>query len=135
MSYISDELRQLVHNRANGHCEYCHMQARFAVKRHEVDHVRAEKHGGKSIEANMCLSCFECNRHKGSDLTSIDTLTGEITPLFNPRQDNWDDHFRLNGALIEPLTAVGRATVFLLQMNNEDVVDDRQTLIRSGRYP
>lgn len=135
MSSIPDELRRFVYNRANGRCEYCLMPADYAVKRHEIDHVRAEKHGGKTLESNLCLSCFQCNRHKGSDLTSIDPLTDQIVPLFDPRLDKWGDHFRLNGAMIEPLTAKGRATVFLLQMNDEDSVDDRQTLMRLGRYP
>ncbi len=135
MSAIADNLRRLVLERAGGSCEYCLLPARYAVKSHEVDHIRAEKHGGQTHEANLCLSCFPCNRHKGSDLTSVDPLTDKVVLLFHPRTDKWETHFRLNGAIIEPLTATGRATVFLLQMNDEDAVDDRATLIRLGRYP
>jgi 5-methylcytosine-specific restriction endonuclease McrA len=135
MSTIPEALRRFVFERAGGRCEYCLMPAQYAVKRHEVDHIRAEKHGGQTIESNLCLSCFQCNRHKGSDLTSIDPLTDKVVSLFHPRQDNWEDHFRLKGAVIEPRTATGCATVFLLQMNDEDTVDDRAALIKLGRYP
>lgn len=135
VSSIPHALRNLVFERAGGSCEYCRMPARYAVKTHEVDHVRAEKHGGETVEANLCLSCFQCNRHKGSDLTSVDPITNAVVLLFHPRQHIWDEHFVLNGAIIEPLTAIGRATVKLLQMNDPDSIDDREVLIRLGRYP
>ncbi len=135
VSSISDSVRRLVFERAKGRCEYCLIHARYAVKSHEVDHIRAEKHGGQTIESNLSLSCFQCNRHKGSDLTSIDPVTDKVVLLFHPRQHMWEEHFVLNGAIIEPLTPIGRATVNLLQMNDPDSVDDREVLIRLGRYP
>jgi 5-methylcytosine-specific restriction endonuclease McrA len=51
---------------------------------HEIDHVVAEKHDGQTSDNNLCLSCWVCNRHKGSDLTSIDPQTGAITPCSIP---------------------------------------------------
>jgi len=54
---------------------------------HEVDHVIAEKHGGLTEPDNLALSCTLCNKHKGSDLTSIDPETGDIVPLYHPRKD------------------------------------------------
>ncbi len=74
------------------------------MKTHEVDHVYAEKHGGDSTEANLCLSCFECNRYKGSDLCSLDTITGEIVSLYHPRRHRWTEHFRLENGVIHALT-------------------------------
>lgn len=85
MTLIPDELRRLVYDRARGRCEYCLMPERYAVKHHEIDHIRATKHAGLTSAANLCLSCFQCNRHKGSDLTSIDPVTDQIVPLFHPR--------------------------------------------------
>jgi hypothetical protein len=41
-----------------------------------------------------------CNRYKGSNIASV-SLSGGLVPLFNPRLDQWSDHFRLNGAVIE----------------------------------
>jgi hypothetical protein len=135
VSNIPEALRRLVFERAGGRCEYCLMPAQYAVKSHEVDHIRAEKHGGQTVESNLSLSCFQCNRHKGSDLTSIDPITDSIVLLFHPRQHIWEEHFVLNGAIIEPSTAIGRATVKLLQMNDPDSIADREVLIRLDRYP
>ncbi len=95
---------------------------------HEVDHVIAQKHGGKTALDNLAFSCFECNRHKGSDLASIDPPTGKITPLFNPRSQQWQDHFRFDSASIVPLTPEGRTTVFLLRLNEEERLEERTAL-------
>src|SRR5262245_35673880 len=43
--------------------------------------------------SNLALACFDCNRYKGSDLASLDPETGSLTPLFNPRLDDWSTHF------------------------------------------
>jgi hypothetical protein len=92
----------------------------------------AEKHGGQTVEDNLALSCVLCNQHKGSDLASIDPVTGQLTPLFHPRRDRWDDHFRREGARLEPLTPAGRVTVRLLQLNHPHRVEERELLLRLG---
>ncbi len=135
MTYIPETLRQLIDYRVNGRCEYCLLHERYTIKRHEVDHIYAEKHGGETIEANLCLSCIDCNRYKGSDLASIDPLTGDIVRLYHPRRDVWDDHFVINAGRIEPQTAIGRVTVRLLRLNDPDRVDERARLLRLKRYP
>jgi hypothetical protein len=76
-----------------------------------------------------------CNRHKGTDLASLDPLTGEPVFLYNPRKDEWKDHFRLNDAVIEGITPKGRTTVRLLHFNDEESIDWRRDLIKIGRYP
>lgn len=56
-----------------------------------------------------------------------------MTLLYNPRQDQWGEHFRLEDeGLITPLTATGRATVRLLQMNEPSQVEERRMLIEFG---
>lgn len=79
--------------------------------------------------------CSFCNQHKGTDLTSIDPETGQITPLFHPRRDRWLDHFRAIGGRIEPLTPTGRATVRLLELNHPDRIKERELLVRLGLLP
>ena len=68
MTYIPDALRRLVYERSSGKCEYCLIDEAFTIKRHEIDHIRPIKHGGDTIRENLCLSCFDCKRYKGSDL-------------------------------------------------------------------
>ncbi|HEY9827225.1 MAG TPA: HNH endonuclease signature motif containing protein [Stenomitos sp.] len=133
--YISVALRQLVIQRASGSCEYCRIHQTFSIYSHEVDHVIALKHGGQSTPENLVLACLPCNRHKGSDLTSLDPLTGEITPLFNPRTQVWSEHFQLNSEFIEGLTAIGRTSIFLLKMNEASRLQLRQALASQGLYP
>ena len=134
MTYIPEALRRQVYERANGKCEYCLLPERYAVKRHEADHIRAEKHGGLTTFDNLCLSCFDCNRFKGSDLSSIDPLTDDVVALYHPRRQVWTDHFRFEGAIIDPLTPAGRVTVRLFHINDQVRVTIRQMLIELGRY-
>ena len=128
-TYISVELRRRVQNRAGGVCEYCLIPESIAFVPHEIDHVIAQKHGGLTEFENLAVCCAICNKHKGSDLTSIDPETGEITPLYNPRQDRWIEHFMLRGAAILPLTAKGRVTVRLLQFNTTERTEERALLL------
>ena len=135
MTYIPEALRRLILARAHACCEYCLIPQESSLFTFEVDHIIAEKHRGATVESNLCLSCFDCNRCKGSDFASFDLDTDEIALLFNTRRDRWLDHFRLDGAVIQPLTPVGRVTVFLLQINDEVRVSERAALIEAGRYP
>lgn len=113
-AYVSVTLRREVIQRAGGCCEYCLSDTRDRGVDFAIDHVIAEKHGGPTQSDNLCLSCYWCNSFKGSDLSSVDwDGDSEITPLFNPRLDRWDDHFNLDGLRIVSLTAVGRVTAFL----------------------
>ena len=135
MAYIPEALRRLVYDRAQGRCEYCLLDVLYAYLPYELDHIIAEKHGGATTESNLCLSCFECNRHKGSDVASYDETTGEIVRLFNPRRDQWLDHFRLEAPQIVAMTPIGRVTVKLLQLNRRERLLERDELIAEGKYP
>lgn len=131
---ITAAFRRAVINRARGRCEYCGMADTETLAPHEPDHVIATQHGGETALANLAYACFQCNRFKGSNIASLDPPTGALTPLFNPRVERWAQHFRLNGAIIEPLTDIGRATVFLLRLNDPERVTIRANLLSRGRY-
>jgi hypothetical protein len=130
MSDIEAALRELVRLRAAGFCEYCRISERFTLAEHEIDHVIAVKHGGRTVVENLALCCTVCNRFKGSDIASIDPETGQLTPLFHPRLDLWDDHLEFRNGEILGLTARGRVTVRLLQMNRPMRIKERQLLRR-----
>jgi HNH endonuclease len=131
-TYISVSLRKQVYDRANGCCEYCLIPDLASFSPHEIDHIIAEKHDGRTESENLALSCTLCNKHKGSDLASIDPDTEKIVPLYHPRQNIWHEHFCLSGAEFLPLTAIGRVTIRLLQLNRRDRVEERQILIQAG---
>ena len=78
---------------------------------------------------------MQCNRAKGANLASIDPETGVRVFLFHPRRDAWSEHFRLEGAHIVGLTAVGRATARLLKFDDPERVELRSVLRRAGCYP
>lgn len=135
-TYISAALRREVIARAIGCCEYCRVGEGDRAIDFAIDHVIAEKHGGETTSDNLCLSCYWCNSYKGSDLSSVDWADdGQIVPLFNPRQQRWSDHFRLDGAQIVALTATGRVTVFLLRLNAPERIEERHLLLELGVYP
>lgn len=106
---ISTALRQLVTERAEGHCEYCLLPEAVTVHRHEPDHVIPRQHGGETNTDNLALACMRCNRYKGTNVGSYDPETGNLVPFYNPRNQIWLEHFLLDGATIRPLTPQGRA--------------------------
>ena len=108
LSYIPTELRRLVAERAVRRCEYCLLPAGVAFFPHEVDHIMASKHGGLTEAANLAFACWRCNRYKGTDLGSVDPQTGAFTRVFNPRTQDWQEHFIFLAGQIIPLTAEGR---------------------------
>jgi hypothetical protein len=132
---ISTALRQLVIERAGGHCEYCLLQQRVASHRHEPDHVIPRQHGGQTNTDNLALACIRCNRYKGTNVGSFDPETGDLVPFFNPRTQVWSEHFRLDGAITQPLTPQGRVTVKMLHLNKPDRVEERLRLLSVGLYP
>jgi hypothetical protein len=130
MPDVETALRELVRLRAAGLCEYCRISERFTLAEHEIDHVIAVKHGGQTVVGNLALCCAVCNRFKGSDIASIDSTTGQLTPLFHPRLDRWDDHYEYRNGEILVLSAAGRVTVRLLRMNRTTRIEERQLLRR-----
>ena len=93
------------------------------------------KHGGESTSDNLAYACVICNRYKGPDIAAIDQSSGKIARLFDPRRDFWSDHFRFEGATIEPISSVGSATVSLLRLNAPERISERRLLQSLGRYP
>jgi hypothetical protein len=131
---ITAALRHAVAERAGHCCEYCGLSDEATLAPHEPDHIIGEQHGGETALDNLAYACFRCNRFKGPNLATRDPQTGEVVVLFNPRAERWSAHFELAGAEIIPLTPVGRGTVFLLRMNDEQRLLLRAELLRQGRY-
>ena len=137
MTYIPTRLRTFIIERSGDCCEYCLLSSDDGGFTFHIEHIKAEKHGGETTEDNLCYSCPHCNRYKGSDIASDDPKTGELTRLYNPRNQNWDEHFEVDNdtGYIIGTTPEGRVTVFLLQMNSAEQLDLRAILIQLKRYP
>jgi hypothetical protein len=129
---MDEPLRSLVWDRANHACEYCRLPHRLHPLPFQIDHVIAEKHHGPTVASNLALSCFWCNVHKGPNIAGIDPETRQIVPLFHPRNDRWNEHFRWDGPLLVGLTPSGRATIDVLDMNHPVRVALRESLIAEG---
>lgn len=132
---IEPALRELVARRAQYRCEYCLLREDDSYTPHQVDHIVSRKHGGLSGHENLAYCCLRCNLWKGTDLGSVSLVTGELIPFFNPRRDSWTEHFRLDGALIDPITRVGEVTARLLRLNLDKRVAERRLLIAIGSFP
>ncbi|MEG4857628.1 HNH endonuclease signature motif containing protein [Microcoleus sp. K1-B6] len=135
MSYVPATVRRVVTQRAGEQCEYCRFPQTASLFAFEMEHIIAEKHDGATVVENLALSCPSCNRFKGTDLGSIDPETGQLTPFFNPRVQEWSDHFRLEGGAIVPRTPEGRVTAKILQFNLLERILEREQLISIGEYP
>jgi HNH endonuclease len=134
---ISETLRQRVREAARDRCGYCLSPQRFVMGSLEVEHLLPRAKGGSDEEDNLWLSCSLCNRYKGAQISATDPITGNVVPLFNPRHNSWDEHFRwsADGVRIEALTPAGRATVEALKLNNELAVEVRRNWVRAGWHP
>jgi HNH endonuclease len=127
-------IKRLVHDRAGGCCEYCRTAEDNSGQTMQVDHI--DPSGGDGLE-NLCLSCWNCNNHKRQATQVTDPETGQRVALFNPRTQNWFEHFEwITGATrVRGLTPIGRATVVRLKMNRPVIVAARQRWVEGGYHP
>jgi hypothetical protein len=132
---VPKELDRRVRRRSKELCEYCQLPRAFYPWAFHADHIIAEQHGGQSKYSNLALACSRCNRSKGPNIAGFDTHTNEIVRLYQPRRDQWADHFRWRGPRLLGLTPIGRVTVRVLAINHPDAIAYRRELIAEGVFP
>jgi hypothetical protein len=133
---ITDEQRRNVRELAGNCCEYCRVAQGGRLSTFQIDHIIPLKHGGSDDTDNLCLACLKCNSFKGPNVAALDPTTGEATRLYDPRQQRWDDHFRINpDATLVGTSPEGRATVVVLRINEESRVNHRRMMMLLGEYP
>ena len=125
----------IVRLRAAGFCEYCRLPESVSLLPFPIDHVIARQHGGRTVVENLAVACPDCHLHKGPNIAGLDPVTGELTPLFNPRRDRWEVHFEWRNASLVGLTPIGRATVQVLASNDAARVALRELLVLDGTFP
>ncbi|KHD06587.1 HNH endonuclease [Candidatus Thiomargarita nelsonii] len=135
--HITAKIKQAIVERANGCCEYCRSQARFATQQFSVEHIKPRSVGGKTTLDNLALACQGCNNHKYNKIEARDPVSSKMAPLYHPRQQQWYNHFSWSKdfTLIVGLTPTGRATVEALQLNREGLVNLRRVLYAAGEHP
>ncbi|MEX0643646.1 MAG: HNH endonuclease signature motif containing protein [Pirellulales bacterium] len=125
---MDERLRRQVRERADNCCEYCRVLQGFDLLPFQVDHIIAEVHHGETALDNLAWSWFDCNIYKGPNLAGIDPLLGEVTRLYHPRQDHWDEHFVWMDSVIVGKTPSGRATIDVLRLSFPSRVQHRRLL-------
>ncbi|WP_249065344.1 HNH endonuclease [Argonema antarcticum] len=107
-----------------------------------IDHLLPQSLGGSDDPDNLALACHRCNERRYNFTTGIDPETQLETPLFNPRQQQWAEHFiwTADGLRILGMTPTGRSTCSRLDLN-DDFHDDgfiqesRQYWVEVGWHP
>ena len=120
-------LRERVTRRAGDRCEYCRMHQSLQGATFHLEHVRPRSRGGGTTPANLALACPSCNLLKSDRVDAADPAGGRVVRLFDPRRDDWSDHFAWDGVRVVPLSAVGRAAAAVLDLNA-----DRRLKIREA---
>jgi hypothetical protein len=134
--------RQRIHQRAHFLCEYCHSSEEARTSRFTFDHLVPKSLGGDDTEANLALACHRCNGRRYNFTEAIDPFTQTLVPLFNPRNNQWSDHFIWSKEKTKIIgqTAIGHATIERLDMNDDrhdegSIVQARRLWIRGGWHP
>lgn len=139
---VNDATKKFVRERAKFLCEYCHSSEEASAPLFSIDHIMPQSLGGSDDHNNLGLACQRCNGYRDNFITGIDPNTGEIVPLFNPRQQKWYDHFiwSADGLKIVGITSIGRATCNRLDLNDErhnegSIIKARRLWIKGGWHP
>jgi hypothetical protein len=114
-------------------CEYCLLPEKVSFYNFHIDHIRPLKHGGSSHIDNLAYCCPDCNHFKGTDIGSFED-EDLIVRFFNPRKDNWQEHFVIIDGSIIGKTDVEKVTERIFKLNEIDRLIYRKELIRLGHY-
>ncbi len=123
---VSANVRILVEQRAMHRCEYCGMHQSLQGGQFHIEHICPTSHGGTSQLNNLALACPGCNLRKTDHMFAYDDGSEATVRLFNPRTDNWSEHFRWIGYEVIGQTSIGRAMVALLDLNHPRRIRIRQ---------
>lgn len=139
---VSSAIRQLVRQRANYLCEYCHSSEEASTALFTLDHLIPQSLNGSDDPENLALACHRCNGRRYNFTTGIDPETQAVVALFNPRQQQWSDHFiwTADGLRIFGISSVGRTTCIRLDFNDDyhdegSIRNARRLWLRGGWHP
>lgn len=135
--YISVDLQRQIRDQYSNCCAYCLTAEFLTATTFEFEHIIPRSSGGETVFENLCLACPSCNRYKADKQNTIDPVTEESTPFFNPQFQLWKDHFSWSddASEIVGLNNVGRVTIKALRMNRLQLVRVRKMWVKLGEHP
>lgn len=134
---IRPSLVARIRHQARYRCGYCLSNEILLGMPMEIEHLIPLAMGGASTEDNLWSACRRCNGFKGAQTEVADPLSQQLTALFNPRIQSWQDHFTWSedGTQVIGLTPCGRATVVALNLNNPEISAARRLWVSVGWWP
>ena len=136
-AYVPAALRRQVIADAAHRCGYCWSDETLTGIPLTIEHIVPASAGGATTRDNLWLSCNPCNEFKSNRLYVSDPDNGEVVPLFNPRTQDWHEHFAWSEDATQMigLTPIGRATISAVQLNRSMLVKARRRWITAGWHP
>ncbi len=134
---MTKSAKKAVQERAKHCCEYCLSQSKISADSFVIEHIIPLAKGGTDDLENLALSCQRCNNHKFTATHALDTATGIVVPLYNPRIDIWEQHFQWSENFTEiiGISPTGRSTSQRLQLNREGLINLRRVFVAVGLHP
>jgi HNH endonuclease len=139
---IPKALYETVRQRAQCRCEYCHYPELLSSAPLSIDHIQPQSLAGSDDVDNLALACRRCNERRYNFTLGLDPESNLEVPLFNPRHQEWSDHFMwsADGLRVVGKTSTGRATCNRLDLNDERrqgsfIQNARQQWIAGGLHP
>lgn len=140
---ISKQTERRIREDAHQRCGFCQCQQEYSFYRLTIEHIIPRSNFAPNdpqmhAESNLWLSCQTCNSHKSSKTHATDPVSGEQVSLFNPRTQDWNDHFQWSedGVSVVGTTPIGRATVTALKLDSDPTaIRARTHWVRVGWHP
>lgn len=139
---IPKTIYEAVRQRAQLRCEYCHYPEILSSAPLSIDHIQPQSLGGSDNLENLALACRRCNERRYNFTTGIDPETNTEVLLFNPRKQQWSDHFIWSVDALQLIgqTSTGRATCNRLDLNDERreepfIQNARRQWVAAGFHP
>ena len=130
---IPTKVKNEVALRLNYKCEYCFLPEKASFYNFHIDHIRSIKHGGSSEIDNLAYCCPDCNYFKGTDIASF-SKNDELVLFFNPRIQEWSEHFEILDGIVLGKTDIGNVTEQIFKFNDIDRLIFRIELIKLGQF-
>ena len=134
---VSSQIRELVFKRADYLCEYCRSPLSHSLQPFDVEHIVPLSKNGSGKLYNLACSCGGCNGHKYNKTHALDSVSGLIVPLYNPRTMIWYEHYAWSSDFTEMIgiSETGRGTIEALHLNRVGIINVRRLLLLVGLHP